>query len=211
MVNPTIQELQDPERFELIAELSHKNIKSFVLDQLGQGGRISIAFMIYQSLMIILGMFLVTRAIIQALHDALENLYFTIAALLFCFTALIPIHELLHGLAIKLCGAPTVHYGAYLRKFIFYAEADRHVINRTQFAWIALTPLLVVKLVTLVLSLFFWHTPWLYFFLLTMAVHSLFCAGDIGLLSVFYRHKNAEIYTFDVKAEKKSYYYLKKK
>lgn len=210
MANPTIEELQNPDRFELIAELSHDNIKSFVLDQLAQGGRITLAFMIYQTLMIILGIFLTTRSIILAVNSEPENLYFVIAALLFCFTALIPIHELLHGIAIKFTGAPKVNYGAYFRKFIFYAEADRHVIDRIQFTWIALTPLLVIKLLTLILSLVFWNTPWLFFFLSVMAIHSLFCAGDIGLLSIFYRNKTEVIYTFDVREEKKSYYYKQK-
>ncbi|MCK3684008.1 DUF3267 domain-containing protein [Maribellus sp. YY47] len=211
MENPTIQELQDPESFELIAELSHDNIKSFVLNQLAQGGKIIVTFMTYQTLMIILAIFLLIKSIVLTLQHTPENLYFSIAALLFCFTVLIPIHELLHGLAIKLSGAPHVHYGAYFRKFIFFAEADRHVINRVQFTWIALTPLLVVKGIALILTLLFWGTPWVYSFLLIMAIHSLFCAGDIGLLSVFYRHRNEVIYTFDVQKEKKSYYYQKRK
>jgi len=210
MANPTIEELQNPDRFEVIAELSHDNIKSFVLDQLARGGKITVAFMIYQTLMVILGVFLITKSIILTVHNTPEKLYFVIAALLFCFTALIPIHELLHGIAIKFTGAPKVNYGAYFRKFIFYAEADGYVIDRIQFTWIALTPLLVVKLLTLILSLVFWNTPWLYFSLSVMAIHSLFCAGDIGLLSIFYRNKNDVIYTFDVREEKKSYYYMKK-
>jgi len=210
MANPTIEELQNPDRFELIAELSHDNIKSFVLDQLARGGKITVAFMIYQTLMVILGVFLITKSIILTVHNTPEKLYFVIAALLFCFTALIPIHELLHGIAIKFTGAPKVNYGAYFRKFIFYAEADRHVIDRIQFTWIAITPLLVIKLLTALLSLLFWETPWIYFFLSVMAIHSLFCAGDIGLLSIFYRNKNDVIYTFDVRAEKKSYYYKQK-
>ncbi|MFV0590055.1 MAG: DUF3267 domain-containing protein [Draconibacterium sp.] len=210
MANPTIEELQNQDRFELIAELSHSNIKSFVLDQLALGGRITVFFMVYQTLMVLLGIFLITKSIILALHHTPENLYFSIAAFLFCFTALIPIHELLHGLAIKLTGAARVHYGAYLRRFIFYAEADRHVINRTQFTRIALTPLVVIKLLMLICSLVFWNTSCLYFFLLVMAVHSLFCAGDIGLLSIFYRNKSDLIYTFDAKEEKKSFYYRKK-
>jgi hypothetical protein len=43
-----------------------------------------------------------------------------------------------------------------------------------------------------------------------MCAHSLFCAGDIGLLSIFYKFGDAEVYTYDVKAEKTSYYYRKK-
>jgi len=134
-------------------------------------------------------------------------LYYSSGALIFCFSALIILHELLHGIALKLAGAKRVSYGGYFKKFIFYAEADQFVINRHQFAFIALTPLFVVKLITLIGIIFFFNQPALYFLIFVMSAHSLFCAGDIGLLSVFYQIKNIEIFTFDLKAEKTSYFY----
>jgi hypothetical protein len=110
-------------------------------------------------------------------------------------------------MALKLIGAKKIAFGGYLRKFIFYAEADRHVLNRRQFAFVALTPLIVVKAVTLAGVILFVHQPVFYFFILIMSTHSLFCAGDIGLLSLFYQCKGTDVYTFDVKEEKRSYYY----
>jgi hypothetical protein len=115
----------------------------------------------------------------------------------------------LHGLALKITGAKKLSFGAYWKKFIFYAEADRHVLNHKQFELVALTPLFIVKLVTFIGLVFFINHPAFYFFIFTMSAHSLFCAGDIGLLSIFYRNKDDEIYTFDVKVEKKSYYFKK--
>jgi hypothetical protein len=163
--------------------------------------------MIYQILMIIVGMFFLTRSIVLAFQSSITPLYYTLAALVFCFSVLIIIHELLHGIALKLAGAKRVTYGGYLRKFIFYAEADQFVINRRQFAFIALTPLFAVKLITLIGIIFLFNQPVFYFLIFVMSAHSLFCAGDIGLLSVFYKIKNIEIFTFDVKAEKTSYFY----
>ena len=40
-------------------------------------------------------------------------------------------------------------------------------------------------------------------------VRTLFCAGDIGLLSVFHSAQS-EVFTFDIKEERKSYYFRKK-
>ena len=209
MANPTIDELRNSGEFELIAQLNHQQIKEFVIDQLTNNGKIIKIYMIYQILMIVIGMFFFTRSIVLAFQNSLNELFYSLAALVFCFSVLIIIHELLHGIALKLAGAKRVTYGGYLKKFIFYAEADQFVINRKQFAFIALTPLFVVKLITLTGIIFLFNQPSLYFLIFVMSAHSLFCAGDIGLLSVFYKIKNIEIFTFDVREEKTSYFYRK--
>lgn len=209
MANPTIKELQNEEKYKLVAQLNHKQIKEFVLEQLTGNGKIIRVYMIYQIVMVLTGIFFLTRSVILAFQDFLQPLYNSIAALLFCFSFLIIIHELIHGVALKATGAKTIRYGGYLKKFIFYAEADQHVLNRKQFAFVALTPLIIVKFITLAGVLLFFHQPVIYFMIIVMSAHSLFCAGDIGLLSLFYKNKQHKMYTFDVKKEKQSFYYQK--
>ena len=207
MGNPTIKELQNEEKFELVAKFNHEQIKEFVIEQLTGNSKIVFSYMVYQFLMVLLGLFFLTRAIVLAFQNHLQPLYISLATLVFCFSFLIIIHEIIHGIALKITGAKNVRYGGYLKKFIFYAEADRHVLNRKQFAFVALAPLVTVQFVTLAGIIFFFHQPWVYFWITLMSAHSLFCAGDIGLIALFYRDKDSEIYTFDVKAEKTSYYY----
>ncbi len=207
MANPTIEALQNSGKFELIAELNHQEIKEFVLHQLMKNTKIIQGFMIYQVVMIITGIFFFTRSVVLALHNQINPLIYSLAALLFCFTLLIVIHEMLHGIALKITGARKLHFGGYIKKFIFYAEADRHVLNRKQFELVALAPLVVVKLITLIGIILFLYHPVFYFLIFVMSAHSLFCAGDIGLLSIFYHEPGVEIYTYDLKAEKKSYYF----
>ena len=209
MSNPSIDQLRNSGEYELIARLNHQQIKEFVINQLMQNGIIIKIYMVYQILMILIGTFFFTRSIVLAFKSSIIPLYYSLAALVFCFSVLIIIHELLHGIALKIAGAKRVTFGGYLKKFIFYAEADQFVINRRQFAFIALTPLFVVKLITLIGIIFFFNQPALYFLIFVMSAHSLFCAGDIGLLSIFYKYNNTEIFTFDVKEEKTSYFYRK--
>lgn len=209
MPNPTIEELRDSGKYELIAQLNHQQIKEFVINQLAENGKIIKIYMIYQILIILVGIFFFTRSIVLAFQASANQLYFSLAALVFSFSVLIVIHELLHGIALKLTGAKRVTFGGYLKKFVFYAEADQFVINRKQFVFIALTPLFAVKLLTFIGIVFLFNQPVFYFFIFVMSAHSLFCAGDIALLSVFYKYKNAEIFTYDVKEEKTSYYYRK--
>jgi len=210
MANPSIEELQISGKYELIAQLNHNQIKEFVINQLAENGGIIKVYMIYQVLMITIGMFFFTRSIVLAFQGSTIQLYYSLAALIFCFSVLIVIHELLHGVALIITGAPKVSFGGYLKKFIFYVEADQFVINRKQFAFIALTPLFAVKLITLIGIIFLFNQPVFYFLIFAMSAHSLFCAGDIGLLSVFYKYKNSDVYTYDVNAEKTSYFFIRK-
>lgn len=207
MPNPTIEELQNPEKYELIAELHHQQIKEFVIDKLAKGGKLTTFYMIYQLLMVVLGIFFATRSVVQFFQNNVTPLYYTLAALVFSFSVLIVLHELIHGIALKFVGAKKVNYGVIIKRFIFYAEADKTVLNRNQFTLVALAPLLVVQLLTLVGVLVFLHHPAFYAVIFIMSTHSLFCAGDIGLLSIFYKYGHSEIYSYDVKATKTSYYY----
>ena len=207
MPNPSIDELQNPEKFELVAQLSHEQIKEFVVEQISGNTKIIRFYMYYQILMITVGMFFFTRSIVLAVKGNLLPVYYSLAALVFSFSVLIVFHESLHGIALKLAGAKSVTFGGYLKKFVFYAEADQFVINRRQFAFIALTPLVVVKLITLTGIIFFFSHPLVYSLIFVMSAHSLFCAGDIGLLTVFYKNKETEIFNFDVKADKTSYFF----
>lgn len=209
MANPTIEELRNSGKYKLVGELEHHRIKEFVMDQLTTESRLIRWFMVYQVVMSLVGLFFFTRPLVLAIRGDMQPLFYLIAAVIFSFTLLVVIHELLHALALKVTGAPRIRIGGYLKKFIFYAEADRHVLNRDQFALVALAPFVVVKLITLAGIIFTLGQPVFYFWIFVMSVHSLFCAGDIGMLSFFDRFHGSGIYTFDVKEEKRSYFYLK--
>jgi len=211
MKNPTIEELQSSERYELVARLKHDEIKNFVLEQISETtSKIVKGYMFYQLLMVLTGMFFLARAIVFVFRNYYEPFFISLLAVVFSFSLLIIIHEGLHGIALKLTGAKKVSFGGFFRKFIFYAEADQHVMNRKQFAFVALTPLIVVKIITLIGIVLFWNQPAFYFSLIVMSAHSLFCAGDIGLLSVFHNEPEQEVFTFDVKDEKTSYFFREK-
>jgi hypothetical protein len=210
MANPTIEELRNSDHYELVDQVEHHRIKEFVIKQLTTDGKLIRWYMYYQVIMILTGLFFVTRPVVLALRGYSEPLIYLFIAIAFTFSLLIVIHELLHALALKITGAPHISIGGYLRKFIFYAEADGHVLNRKQFALVALTPLFVVKAFTLAGIVLNVGEPAFYFWIFVMSAHSLFCAGDIGMLSYFHRFPDSEIYTFDVKKEKRSYFYKRK-
>jgi len=121
---------------------------------------------------------------------------------------LIPIHELIHGLAYKLLGAENTSFDANLRKFYFMALADQFVANKKEFRIVALAPFVTITTAGFAL-LYFVSGPWTYSILAAILTHAVFCSGDFGLLSYFDANKGKELVTYDVVATKMSYFYVK--
>ena len=197
--------------FEQIEVIEHSNLKPFLRREIiGNQGWGLIAKM-YQAM----GLLLVGFALVKAFAPYLRtretiSLEWMGWGVMFCITALIVIHELLHAIAYLIVGARKLSFGMNLKKFIFYVQADKQVLNYKQFMLVALAPAVVVATVSLAGAIFFYGQPLYYFFMVLFGLHGLFCGGDFGLLCFFENRKDDEIYTFDVKSEGKTYFYKRK-
>ncbi|MHB9056395.1 MAG: DUF3267 domain-containing protein [Paludibacteraceae bacterium] len=205
-----LETLINNKNFEKIEEISHDDLKPFLRREItgNQGWRL-IAKM-YQGI----GLLLIGFALIKAFAPFMRSREtFMLEGMgwgvLFSFTALVIIHELLHCFAYLLVGARKLSFGVNLRKFMFYVQADMQVLNYKQFMIVALAPAVVVGLVSLAGAVFYYGQPLYYFFMVIFGLHGLFCGGDFGLLCFFENRKEDEIYTFDVKKEGKTYFYKK--
>ncbi len=204
------EDLQDENKFELLAEVSHQHLKDFVVEQIIEEKFLIRIYSGYQVLMfLVFGLFF-TRSIILWIKGRPEALLSVGLALLFSFSALIIIHELLHALAYLITGARKISFGVILKKFIFYALADQQVIASRAFHIVALAPLVIVKLTCLIILVFTNNVQVCYFSLSVMCIHSLFCAGDIAMLAFYKLNRGKEIYNFDKRNEGKTYFYARK-
>ena len=206
----TPEELQNSAGYELLAEVSHQNLREFVVEQIRKEKFIIRIYSGYQVIMILLFGFFFTRSIVFAVKGRPETLLSVGLAVLFSFSALIIIHELLHALAYLLTGARKISFGVILKKFVFYALADGQVIASRAFHLVALAPFVVVKLICLIILIHTGNIQYFYFFLTVMCLHSLFCAGDIAMLAFYNIHREKEIYNFDNRSEGKTYFYVRK-
>jgi len=206
------KDLIDNPEFELLFRLEHENVKEFVKEQLSRKSRITKRYLWYQLSMLTLLTALVTSGLILWYVKSTLAILFVFGAFCFSFTLLIFFHEMLHGLAFLLLGFKKVSFGGDIRKFVFYAQADQQVLSRTEFYILALFPLVIIKIITVVAIVItiVTHSPWLWFWMIVMALHSFFCAGDIGLISFFKHYPDKELFTFDSKTEKSSYFYNRK-
>jgi hypothetical protein len=199
---PTIEDLNDPEKFELFASVDQSRIKEFVLRQVMTDKKIIPIYMIYQTLLFLTGIFFFTRAIILTYRGDFIYLFISIGAILFSLTLLVATHELLHGIALKLAGAPKVTFGGILKKFIFFSEAENFIMGKRSFLFVAFTPFIVVQLITIYGIIIWYSAPLLYFFLTVMVIHSFFCSGDVALVTIFYRFPGRDTFTYDSGEEK---------
>lgn len=204
------EDLQNNSEFELLAEVSHQELREFVVEQIRAEKYIIRFYSAYQVIMMTLFVFLLTRSIIFAFKGHSEQITGIGLAFLFSFSVLIAIHELLHAIAYWLTGARKISFGVILKKFIFYALADRQVIAEKAFHIVALAPLVIIKAICLFVILKTESSVLLYFSLTIMCLHSLFCAGDMAMLAFYRIHRGKEIYNFDNRSEGKTYFYIRK-
>lgn len=206
----TPEDLQNDPEFELLAEVSHQKLREFVVQQIREEKYIIRIYSIYQLVMMVLFVFLLTRCIVLFIKGFSEPIIGVGVALLFSFSLLIVIHELLHAIAYLFTGARKISFGVILKKFVFYALADRQVIASKAFHVVALAPFVVIKLICLIGFIEFYNEQLMYFFLSVMCLHSLFCAGDMAMLAFYNLYKGKEIYNFDNRSEGKTYFYTRK-
>ncbi len=196
--------------FELLAEVSHKKLREFVVRQIREEKVLLPIYSVYQVLMMTLFLFIMTKAIVLAFKGQPDQFVLIALTIVFSFSVLVVIHELLHAAAYLLTGARNISFGYDLRKFIFYALADKQVIGAKAFHLVALAPFIVVKLIGIIGTILFFSEPEMYFFLSVMCIHSLFCAGDMAMLAFYRLNKGKEIFNFDNRSEGKTYFYTRK-
>lgn len=110
---------------------------------------------------------------------------------IFGMIALVPPHELLHGLAYKLVGAERVKYGADVSKLVFHASAPGYLMDHVRMYWVAFTPFVVITC-ALIISMVVvpsWY-GWLLFG--SLLAHTQGCIGDFAIAAFFARQAAPE-------------------
>lgn len=204
------EDLQNKNNFELIDVVLYQNIKAFILKTLQQKSKLIFIYSIVQlfAIVIAIGTFSVLAYYHFRYERNTESLKWFLISIVFSFTFLIPIHELIHALAFLILGKKAIGFGVQLRKFIFYAEADKQVLNRLEMSIVAFAPLVLIGGLTITLGVLIYQSSYFFFCLGIFLTHFVFCSGDIAIVSYFSKKKN--IYSYDDKNEKKTYFYLKK-
>lgn len=198
--------------YTLLAKVHHDSIKPFIIEQLSKKSPLAVGYRWYQLIMMLTLGTVITYGTVYAIRGSITEISQFFLGAFLSITLLVFFHEIIHVLTLILMGIRNISIGFDLWKFIFYVHADRQVITREKFYKVALSPLIVVK--TLCVAAVIWalltgHSVIVW--LTIMCIHSFFCAGDIGLLCLYENHPDEDIITFDIKDDKCSYFYAKKR
>lgn len=193
--------------YQILETLSHQDIIPFIQKYLKKNTFHTFAFYVSNLFTILLT---TTFILINYNHPQLSfSFIFNNIALGLGFSILlIPVHEIIHGIAYKTQGAKHVSYDAILKKLYFMAIADKYVINRKELKIIALAPFIVISSTLLILLLFV-NLNVSFIALGTLIMHTSFCSGDFGLLCFFDYYKDKDVVTYDDKENGISYFYAK--
>lgn len=121
---------------------------------------------------------------------------------------IIPVHELIHGLAYRILGARKIRFGADMQQLIFYVTVDRYPVSRRELYLLAMLPFLVINLAAM-LVLFLWAPHLILFVSFLLLSHNVMCIGDFAVINYVY-HIPGKVYSYDVVSEKKSYFFNQK-
>ena len=203
-----VEDLQDESRFKLLKTLRYEEIVEFVFENIQRKNN-STRFYYFINVLILA---LILGFSISGFKNELfifgHYAKFFLFGLIAGSILVIPLHELLHGIAYKFTGAPRIDYGADLRQGIFYVAANNYVIGKNEFTIVALTPFAVINIASFITLNFI--SP--YYFVMTLfflLFHNIMCIGDFAMLSYFLNNNSKELYTYDNHKEKRSYIFEK--
>lgn len=204
----TEPELLENSGYFLLDKLDHKELVPFVQQYLFRWSFWSLFYLLFSLVSFTTLVFHFINGYFSypefALKDALSKtmLGFGSAFLL------IPLHEYLHAIAYRLCGAREVSYDADLKKLVFMAIAHRFVASSREFRFVAMTPFGFISLAAIA-TLPFLPGNYTFSALALVFTHAAFCGGDFAMLSYLEFHKGKAVVTWDDKVNKVTWFYGK--
>ncbi len=187
------------------AELEHAQLVQFTRENIRPGSPVSTGYWLLNA---VIAGFIGFQLVGQ--HDApLPEVLARLGLGFFVFfLVLLPLHELIHGLAYRLVGAKVVSYHADWRKLTFYAAVDRFVASTGEFCGVALAPFAIIN-AGLLLGYVLAEPPVTWVCLGALWLHTAGCAGDFALVNFLYKHRHRALVTYDDVGAAKSFFYAR--
>jgi hypothetical protein len=196
MIRPEHHLLEEGKGYRLVLEIKHAEILDFIMQHLRPVSFPLLFFYLFNGF-ILLG--LVAR-IVFSIWDGTISFWLSLGAFMggtiFFLLILIPLHELIHLLTFKLLGAKQTRVFAQWEKFLFYAVADKFVMNYKEFIWLALPPFVLLNSL-LLLALLMIHGPVQYAIWSALIFHSTGCIGDFVLIAYLSDKNRRHYLSFD--------------
>lgn len=200
--------ISEDQNYRLLKKLEYDDIVPFVMENIRLRNNAT-RFYFFINILFLVIIFVLSIRGFQALSFTWGTYFkYLFGGILAGSFLVVPFHEGFHGLAYKIKGAPKIHFGADMKQMLFYVAADKYVVGRKKFYFVALAPFVMINLIGIIFLFFvpiYWHI-FIYTFLL---MHNIMCIGDFAMVSFFMHHDDKDLYTFDDHKERVSYIYEK--
>ncbi len=205
---PNAEMLQEDSSYRMILELDFSEMIPFVLSNIRKRGIIPLFYISINAVFLFFIILYIVWSVRMGPLSAGKIFWQIVAGVLAGSIAVIPPHELLHGLAYRILGARKIRFGADFQQFIFYVTADRFPISKRELAFLAMIPFVFMNLVLITLTAV-WFSQITLFSASLLLSHNIMCIGDFAILSYAFSQKG-ELFTYDDIEKKKSYFFERK-
>jgi hypothetical protein len=202
---PNPETLQNDPGFRKILELDFSEMIPFVLSNIRRPGMIRLFYIALNAIYLLFIIIYAIWSVRTGQLNAGRVLVQFFGGLVAGSILVIPPHELIHGMAYKILGAPTIRFGMDLQQFIFYVTADRFPISKRELAFLALMPFVLINL-ALILITAFWAPQITVLSASLLLSHNIMCIGDFAMISYAY-NQQGELYTYDDTARKTTFFF----
>jgi hypothetical protein len=203
-------ELNNNSRYSKLLELKHDELMYFVVSHVRPK---SLPMQLFYLMNVPLLGYIFFK-IYQVIFIAPVNWFYLVGimllGLLFFGLIVIPLHEILHVVAFRLLGARKTSIHAQWSRMLFYAIADKFVMNSVEFIFLALFPFVLINL-ALIAGVILLHGEYKVISLVTLFFHFTGCIGDFALLSYLYQNREKRILNYDDETLGMSYFFEEKK
>ena len=204
-VRPTAVILENDPGYRLVMELDFNDMIPFVLSNIRRRSIVSILFAMANLGMVFFIVWYVITGVTGSQITWHAILRQSVMGIVSGSILVIPLHEILHGLAYRVLGARKIKFGVDFQQFIFFVTADRYPVTSRELSFLAMTPFLLINLAAGVMSITL--IPQLTLLLAFMLLsHNIMCIGDFALVN-FVLPLKGRIFNFDKPEIKKSYFY----
>jgi hypothetical protein len=205
--NPGVDTLITDRAYRLVRELSFQDMIPFVLAQMKGKGMMSVIYLVVNLVIFGLIAMIIAVGLFKGTITWRVIIGQSLAGIVSGSLLVIPVHELLHGLAYRILGAKRIRFGVDLKQLIFFVTADRYPVSGNQLYFLALVPFAVINIATIVLVLVV-IPEFILVAGLFLLSHNIMCIGDFAIANYVYR-SGGRLYSSDEPDKKKSYFYEK--
>jgi len=190
---PSIAELQDTRRYELIASVAHSEIIRFIHLYLK---RLSWVTGVYWAVNVAAVVFVVLRCMRTEL-SAVDAFSTVCLGMVLAYVILLPMHEYAHAIAYRLAGAGETRVRFHLSRLTASCEAPGAVVSGKEFVLVCMTPFLTLNPILALLAFLVSQGKPALLIAGGLLLHVGACSGDIAQVNCIWQYRGRSLFTYD--------------